>query len=82
MPCGGIFPSKGSWTEPYFNPNFPCGYCGNPIADINEELFVLEWDDVIHKKCLEGYKTTKEYNIIEQHGHTVSTTEPMKDMFT
>jgi hypothetical protein len=70
MPCGGIYPIKGSALEPYLNSKHPCWVCDKGNCD----LVLEEWDAVIHSECVEGFindKNNPEAQVILEHGHVV-----------
>ena len=68
MPCGGIYPIKDSWVEPYCNIG-DCFQC-NKQTDVND-LWVEEWDAPIHKNCVDDFLKTEEGKIILDHKHEV-----------
>jgi hypothetical protein len=68
MPCGGIYPIKGSWVVDLASFG-TCYHCG---LDTNgNDLWVEEWDAPIHSKCVDDFLKTKEGQIVLKHGHEV-----------
>lgn len=83
MPCGGIYPVKGSWVEPYFLTDISgtmderhsgppmCYGCGEPILSIEEAAFCDEWDCNLHISCIDAFLKTDEGRVIIDHHHEV-----------
>ena len=67
MPCGGIFPIKGSYIEKYYDPKHPCWVCGKPDCT----HFCEEWDTGIHAKCVADFLKSEEGSCMTLHGHTI-----------
>ena len=67
MPCGGIYPIKGSMIEPYHKPEHPCWVCGKPDCT----HFCEEWDTPMHAHCVAAFLLTEEGQCVIGHGHTV-----------
>lgn len=67
MPCGGIFPIKGSFIEPHNNPEWPCWQCNKGNCDV----FCMEWDTPLHSACVEAFLKTEEGECVLGHGHAV-----------
>lgn len=68
MPCGGIYPIRGSDIEEFIS----FGVCFSCNCDTNvSDLWVEEWDAPLHRSCLEEFKKSEEYKVIERHGHEV-----------
>jgi hypothetical protein len=61
MPCGGIYPASGHWTE------HPCWVCCKRGCD----LFCDEWDTPIHSRCVPEFLRGGEGKIVLAHGHGV-----------
>jgi hypothetical protein len=72
MPCGGIYPVKGSWVEPYCGQDERCFHCGQPIPSLDQMLWVEEWDAAIAKDHLNDFMATPEGQVIVKHGHAVA----------
>jgi hypothetical protein len=70
MPCGGIYPIRGSWIEELGNTKGECYFCGKN-THIND-LFCEEWDCYLHKECVKPFLETKEGKIVLKHGHDIS----------
>lgn len=72
MPCGGIYPIKGTWVEKYVaadrlkNDCFQCGQVEPPITH-----FCDEWDCYLHEGCIDAFLQTREGKIVLEHGHEV-----------
>jgi hypothetical protein len=60
MPCGGIGPTDGKGECTFM--------CGKPDA----VHFMYEWDTYIHARCVMGFLSTQEGQILITHGHTVT----------
>jgi hypothetical protein len=74
MPCGGIYPIKGSFVEPIeaqADPAHPmvCWTCGK--SDPKPTFWCEEWDTPIHRECIPEFLTTDEGRIVLNHGHMV-----------
>ena len=67
MPCGGIYPIKGSWAEAFMKPEMPCWQCNKGGCD----LFCMEWDAVLHSTCVPAFLETDDGKIVLNHGHAV-----------
>lgn len=61
MPCGGITQIQAV--------KCPCFYCGGDEVLCDHE--VIEWDSVIHGKCIANFMMTEEGKIIYEHGHHI-----------
>jgi len=70
MPCGGIFPVKGSWVEYYSIHDLPhrCIYC-DEIGGVTH--FCEEWDGFLHAQCIDQFLMTEEGKIVVEHGHEI-----------
>lgn len=66
MPCGGIFPIKDSFVEPYLK-DYLCGTCNKNLAT----HYCEEWDNALCKDCIEPFLKSEEGLIMLQHGHEV-----------
>ena len=60
MPCGGIFPFSGTSDE-------RCFYCNKPGTDHE----CIEWDSVLHGRCIEAFLRTDVGQCVMNHGHEV-----------
>ena len=67
MPCGGIFPIKGSYVERYYDPKHKCWICNKPKCT----HFCEEWDCGLHVDCAVKFLTTEEGILMREHGHLV-----------
>lgn len=71
MPCGGIYPIKGTWLEKYLRdeskPESRCWVCQGEGAS----HFCDEWDCYIHARCVGSFLQTEEGYCLALHGHTV-----------
>lgn len=71
MPCGGIYPVKGTPFAEFVTPEMPCWFCDKGDCD----CFCDEWDAVIHSGCVEAFLFTDEGKVILRHKHPVSILE-------
>jgi hypothetical protein len=75
MPCGGIFPIKGSWVEA-MEEKAPhpakCWQCNKPGCD----HWCEEWDTAIHGGCVEAFLKTEEGLLVLSHRHPVIVVKP------
>ena len=69
MPCGGIYPIKGSWVERHSAGGLRCYHCDKSFP--TPELWVEEWDAPIHKACVEEFLKTPEGQVIVDHEHEI-----------
>lgn len=67
MPCGGIYPIKGSWAEKYIKPEMPCWQCNKGNCD----LFCMEWDTPLHSECVEEFLKSEDGQVVLNHKHDV-----------
>jgi len=71
MPCGGIYPVKGTWVEKLKRderkPEQRCWVCQQPGA----MHFCDEWDCYIHARCAIPFLQSDEGKIVIGHRHTV-----------
>jgi hypothetical protein len=73
MPCGGIYPIKGTWVEPIAaqrdesKPEQRCWVCGKG----NTAHFCDEWDCYIHARCAVQFLQSEEGQCVIDHGHEV-----------
>lgn len=72
MPCGGIYPIKGTWVEPHTDNKARCFHCDEPECT----LWVEEWDAPIHRKCVPEFLKTPEGFVILDHGHMIELENP------
>ena len=69
MPCGGIYPIKGSWVDEFGGKNALCFYCTSPCGE--NDLWVEEWDAPLHRSCLAEFLSTDEGKVVIEHGHDI-----------
>jgi hypothetical protein len=68
MPCGGIYPVKGSHIEGIVPPgDASCWMCGHEGCD----HYCEEWDTYLHYACVVPFLTTEEGKVVLKHGHPV-----------
>lgn len=68
MPCGGIYPIKGSWVEKYLTPEKArCYVCGKGGTD----HFCDEWDTDIHYECVPAFLNSEDGKVVISHGHSI-----------
>ena len=67
MPCGGIYPIKGSWVEKVPGKWHKCWVCGKP----NCTHFCDEWDTPLHARCVITFLQSEEGKLMIEHGHLV-----------
>lgn len=71
MPCGGIYPIKGTWVEGVprdeSKPEHRCWTCGR----LGALHFCDEWDTFIHARCAILFLQTDEGECVISHGHVV-----------
>lgn len=76
MPCGGIFPIKGSWVDRTLqqmsNQATRCWQCG----ELGGDHFVEEWDSAIHGVCVLEFLKTEEGKVVLNHQHPVIVQKP------
>ena len=71
MPCGGIYPIKESWLEPYLD-NLSediCYYCN--LVIIRPVYYCEEWDCFLHKDCIAPFLNTEDGKLVIEHGHEI-----------
>lgn len=68
MPCGGIYPMKGSEIGKFTTAQMPCWVCQKGNCD----CFCDEWDTTIHSGCVESFLKTDEGQCVLDHGHVVA----------
>ena len=67
MPCGGIYPIKGSWVEKVHQDKTPCWVC----MEAGCTHFCDEWDTPLHARCVLAFLQTEEGKCVIEHGHLV-----------
>jgi hypothetical protein len=72
MPCGGIYPAKGTWLEHSYSPTLSqCWKCYRMIEKLEEAYFCDEWDCWLHKDCIPEFLKTEEGQVVLAHKHEV-----------
>jgi hypothetical protein len=73
MPCGGIYPVKGSWIEqlPIGNNPPKCWQCQNSTSTSPPDHFCDEWDCFLHSVCVAPFLLSEEGQVVISHGHEV-----------
>ena len=73
MPCGGIYPVRGSWVEQLPNPpgkvDIRCWQCGKSTPVPTH--FCDEWDTFLHAECIDAFLNSEEGRVVMEHGHEV-----------
>ena len=59
MPCGGVYPMEFDESR--------CWACSKGDC----ELYVMEWDCALHKKCLGKFLMSDEGQLVIRHGHDI-----------
>jgi hypothetical protein len=72
MPCGGIYPIKGTWVEKMYDPNNKMHSCFHCHQWKPPDLFCDEWDCFLHSECVEGFLKTEEGEVVLDHRHSVT----------
>ena len=71
MPCGGIYPIKGSWVEKVQKNTSEAGKACWVCQKGDCDLFCDEWDTYIHSACVPAFLKTEEGAIVLTHHHSV-----------
>ena len=75
MPCGGIYPIKGTWVEPLvasepgMKKTLYCWQC--QLSDPVPDHWCEEWDTALHGTCVEAFLKTEEGQCVLGHKHEV-----------
>jgi hypothetical protein len=76
MPCGGIYPIANHVARKQFDGNnepnaHECYQCRALDIDPDTDLFVIEYDAFLHRRCLPAFLDSPEGETIMAHGHAI-----------